>query len=303
VAAFPKPAVPRVPVSAGPVFGQVARPSAFVEHWHRPLFILFLLCAALNLTLLALQGPGAPTRRSADSWHALGCWPDGLLLASALATSMLALGRRLPFQNVLTATGLIVLLAGVLLGLTAWTGIPFGPIFYTGNAGAKLGDLLPWTLPLWWVVLLLNGRGVARLILRPWRKTPYYGFWVIGLTAALLVAFDLGLEPFAVFVRDYWLWRTPRGVPAWFTAPWVNFLTWFVTASAILVFSVPWLINKNPVKRPMDYHPLIVWLVLNAWLALGNGLHDRCWPAAVVTVTAGIITAVQAIRGAQWGAR
>jgi putative membrane protein len=280
----------------------VACPSAFVEHVHRPVFILFLVCAALNLVLLALQGSTGAPRRSADSWHTLGRWPDGLLLASALVTSMLALGRRLPFQNVITATGLIVLLAGGLLGLTAWTGIPFGPIFFTENAGTKIGDVLPWTLPLWWVVLLLNGRGVARLILRPWRKTPYYGFWVIGFTAALLVAFDLGLEPFAVFVRDYWLWRTPRGVPAWYTAPWVNFLTWFVSASAILVFSVPWLINKNPVKRPMDYHPLIVWLVLNAWLALGNGMHGR-WPAVVVTVIAGGITAVQAIRGAHWGAK
>lgn len=302
MAAFSKPAKPRVPVSAGPVFGQVAHPSAFVELWHRPVLILFLLCAALNLTLLGLQGVVSAPRPYANSWHALGRWPDGLLLASALATSMLALGRRLPFQNVLTATGLIVLLAGGLLGLTAWTGIPFGPIFFTENAGTKIGDLLPWTLPLWWVVLLLNGRGVARLILRPWRKTPFYGFWVIGLTAALLVTFDLGLEPFAVYVRDYWLWRTPRGVLAWYTAPWVNFLAWFVTASAILVFSVPWLINKNPVKRPMDYHPLIVWMLLNAWLTLGNGLHGR-WPAVGVTVIAGIITAVQAIRGAQWGAK
>jgi uncharacterized membrane protein len=273
-----------------------------VERAHRPVFILFLLCAALNLALLALQGSSAAPRRTADSWHALGRWPDGLLLASALATSMLALARRLPIQNVVTATSLIALLAGTILGVSAWTGIPFGPIFYTENAGVRLGELLPWTLPLWWVVLLLNGRGVARLIMRPWRKTPFYGFWVIGITAALMVAFDLGLEPFAVFVQDYWLWRTPRGVLAWYTAPWVNFFTWFVTASAILVFSVPWLINKNPVKRPMDYHPLIVWLLLNAWLALGNGLHGR-WLAVGVTAVLGIITAVQAVRGAQWGAR
>lgn len=302
MATFSKPAEPRVPVSAGPVFGQVAGPSPWVERAHRPVFILFLLCAAFNLALLFLQGSSPPPRRASETWHALGCWPDGCLLASALATSMLALARRLPMQNVLTATSLITGLAGILLGVSAWTGIPFGPIVFTENTGFLIGGRLPWTLPLWWVVLLLNGRGVARLIMRPWRKTPFYGFWVIGITAALLVVFDLGLEPFAVFARDYWIWRTPPRVLAWYTAPWVNFMTWFVTASAILVFSVPWLINKNPVKRPMDYHPLIVWLVLNAWLALGNGLQAR-WPATAVTVVLGIIVTVQAVRGAQWGAK
>jgi len=42
--------------------------------------------------------------------------------------------------------------------------------------------------------------------------------------------------------------------------------------------------------------------VLNAWLALGNGLHGR-WLAVAVTVLTVTLTTVQAVRGAQWGAK
>ena len=66
--------------------------------------------------------------------------------------------------------------------------------------------VVPWPLPLLWVVLVINARGVGRLVMRPWRKTNFYGFWVIGLTCLLVLAFDLGLEPFAVEVKGYWLW-------------------------------------------------------------------------------------------------
>jgi hypothetical protein len=52
-------------------------------------------------------------------------------------------------------------------------------------------------MPFIWAVAVLNSRGVARLILRPWRKTTKYGLWVIGLACVLTVIFDFNLEPFA----------------------------------------------------------------------------------------------------------
>jgi len=69
------------------------------------------------------------------------------------------------------------------------------------------------------VVTILNSRGVARLILRPWRKTRRYGFWLIGLTAALALVFDLGLEPFATRVKSYWLWSPTKLGLSWYGAP------------------------------------------------------------------------------------
>jgi uncharacterized membrane protein len=81
--------------------------------------------------------------------------------------------------------------------------VPFGPIAYSEAFGEKLFTVLPWPVPFLWIVVVVNGRGVARLIMRPWRKTNYYGFWVIGLTCVLAVLLDLSLEPFAS-ARHYW---------------------------------------------------------------------------------------------------
>ena len=67
--------------------------------------------------------------------------------------------------------------------------------------GRQLFDPLPWTIPMIWLVALLASRGTARLVLRPWRNTPNYGYWLIGTAALLVVVLDLGLEPFAVQVH------------------------------------------------------------------------------------------------------
>src|SRR5258706_1098319 len=121
--------------------------------------------------------------------------PGSALVATAITLSVAA--RRLPFQNVLLAAVVIALIGGGVQLLGAATGIPFGAIIYTENTRPLIFNLLPWAMPLVWVVAVLNARGVARLVLRPWRKTHTYGFRVIGLTCVLVGVLDLGLEPFA----------------------------------------------------------------------------------------------------------
>src|SRR5205814_5960420 len=58
---------------------------------------------------------------------------------------------------------------------------------------------------------------------------------------------------------------------------------WFVTALGILTFAMPWLINKKPAKEPIDYQPLVLWLMFSIWIALGNAMH-HLWPAVAVTL-------------------
>jgi hypothetical protein len=62
---------------------------------------------------------------------------------------------------------------------------------------------------------------------------------------------------------------------------------------------MPWLINKQPVKQPIDYHPLVLWLMLVAWISLGNAMH-HLWLAVAVSVAANTVFAVFAVRGARW---
>jgi uncharacterized membrane protein len=149
-------------------------------------------------------------------------------------------------------------------------------------------------------VAILNSRGVARLILRPWRKNHSYGFWLIGVTAALTALFDLALEPFASRVDHFWFWLPVKFPLSWQGVPLSNSLGWLVVTLLILAFVTPMLINKQPQKRrPPDFHPLAVWLGGVLLFGIAAGLN-RLWTAAAADAAIGIVTAVFAIRGARW---
>lgn len=239
----------------------------------------------LALLVLALAAAAAFTRGRLAAWQVAG------LLGLATASTLTSLGRRLQLQNVLAVAGLISVLGGIVQFVGATTGIPFGPIVFTDNFGPQLFDRLPWLAPLLWLVMLLNCRGVARLLLRPWRKLHGYGFRVIGLTVGLMVLCDCALEPFATRVNRLWIWRVSGGVSMdWLGAPWVNFPGWAVTALLLLIAATPWLINKMPSRRRgPDYHPLVAWLALHLFLAVCLALHSLWLPAGLAFGACGVV--------------
>jgi uncharacterized membrane protein len=256
---------------------------------HNALFILFLIQFTLEWLNLWTRFPGIPSAR----------WPDGVLLMLTAATILSSLARQLPAQNVILASSIIVFIAGTVQTFGALTAIPFGPYVYLPAIGQRLFEPLPWTVPIVWLVAILCARGVARLMLRPWRKTRSYGFWLMGITATLVVLFDLGLEPFATQVKHFWFWSPTRAGLYWYSTPWVNFLGWAATALVILAFTTPSLINKRPVKHPPDYHPLITWLLVNALFATGAIKH-QLWAAAAFVIVQSAIVTIFALRGAKW---
>ena len=154
--------------------------------------LAFLLSAAFVLELVALIVP-----------LNLDGWPEIILFSLAVAGTLTTLARQLPWQNVLLAAFGCALIGGATHTLAAKDGIPFGPVNF---GGLLLFKFFPWPMPLLWIVVVLNSRGVGRLILRPWRKTKTYGFWLIGVTGALAMLFAFALDPFASRVKHYWLW-------------------------------------------------------------------------------------------------
>ena len=264
-------------------------PAGKSQLFHRIFFALFLVSFALagleTVNLLSLRdNPG---------------WLQALLVVATAVTTLVSLSRQLPGQNVLLAAVIIAAIAGTVQAIGALSGIPFGPYLYTESAGPKIFNVLPWSVPVVWIIVLLNARGVARLILRPWRKSRLYGFRLIGVTAALTLAFDFGLEPFATQANHYWLWQPTKLSLLWQGTPLSNFLGWLVTALVVLAFVTPVMINKSHQKFPSDYHPLIVWLLLSLLFATGAVPH-QLWVAAGFIVLVGVITIVMAIRGARW---
>ncbi len=231
-------------------------------------------------------------------WIPRGSWPEGVLLVLCVASTLVSLSRQLPGQNVLMAAVVIATCAGAAQVLGALTYIPFGPYVYDKRFGPFLFDVLPWPVPLIWIVALLNARGVARLILRPWRHNPVYGLWLIGMTVGLIIFLDLGLEPFATQVMGYWSWRPTRVPSDWYSTPWVNFLGWCVTSLLILAFVTPVLINKKPVPRLPQYHPVLMWLLLNLMFTTGAARH-RLWLVVELGCALTILVTILAL----WGAK
>jgi uncharacterized membrane protein len=230
--------------------------------------------------------------------HAL----DAITLALAATASLAALNRQLPWQNILPAALITALIGGVAHGFSASSSLslPFGPLVFTPAAGAKIFGSAPWSIPVLWITAIFNARGVGRLILRPWRKVKNYGFWLIGLTAALALAFDVALEPFASHVKHFWLWRPTKIAVTWQGTTLLNFAGWLFVPLLILMFATPFLIRKQPGNPSQpDFHPLALWLgalILFAAGSAGAGL----WPAVVADVVIGAVTTVFAVRGAKW---
>ncbi len=256
-------------------------------HW-----LLIILLAGSFALVLAAQGlslnlPGQPG------------WPEVLLLLLATAGTITALTRQLPLQNVLLAASVIALLGGAAHALGATMGIPFGPFQFGTQTRPYLFQTLPWALPLIWVVVILNSRGVARLILRPWRKIRNYGFWLIGLTAALTGLFDLALDPFAARVKHYWFWLPTKFPVTWQGAPLVNFFSWAAVSLLILAFITPALINKNPVRRKPDFHPLVLWLGAMLLFGLASAMHGMR-PATALDGAMAVLVTTFAVRGGKW---
>jgi putative membrane protein len=257
-------------------------------HWILTLSLAAVFVLVLVMLFTSLKLPGRPG------------WLEALLLLLVAAGTVTALARRLPLQNVLLATFVIAAIGGAAQALGVMTGIPFGPFTFSTAAGEELFKKLPWSIPLIWVAAILNSRDVAQLILRPWRKIDTYGFWLMGLTAALTVLFDFAFEPFASRVKHYWLWTPTKFLATWQGAPLSNFLGWLVVSLLIVIFIAPSLINKQPGKRNSpDFHPFAIWLGAILFFGIACAQHGLLSAAMMDGIVAAVIT-VFAIRGGTW---
>jgi uncharacterized membrane protein len=257
-------------------------------HWLLTLLFAGVFVLVVVMLFKPLKLPGDPG------------WPELVLLVSGLACTITALAQRLPLQNVLLAVFIIAVIGGALHALGAITGIPFGPFTFSENIGPEMFQTLPWAVPAIWVLAVLNSRGVARLILRPWRKLNVYGFWLMGMTAALTLLFDFALEPFASRVKNYWLWTPTKFPVSWQGVPVSNFLAWAAVSVLLAVVIAPALINKQPGKKNIpDFHPFALWL--GAVLLCGAACAQQgLLSAAVADGTLAVIVTVLAVRGGTW---
>lgn len=208
-----------------------------------------------------------------------------------------ALATRLPLQNVLAAVLLVVLTAGMVMAVCAFSGTPLGRFEFTRELGPRLLDYVAWPVPFLWLAVVLSSRQTARVILRPWRRVKHYGWWLLGGALVLGLGLSLVLEPFGRDVLGWWKWPPAvAGHANWLGAPVFFPLAATLFLLGLLLIATPWLIAKRPTGLAPDYGPVFTWLALDAWATLG-GLGARLWIPAAVGLVIGTAVAVLAWRG------
>lgn len=121
----------------------------------------------------------------------------------------------------------------------------FGSYHYTGVLGPRLGDV-PVAIPLMWFALTWIGTVMASLML--WRDpVPRSSAWgrrvlTAWLAAMIVTAFDLGADPYFVFVLHAWIMDKTDG--GWFGETLQGFAGWMLV-SFIIILLAQWRVRPG----------------------------------------------------------
>lgn len=155
----------------------------------------------------------------------------------------------------------VVSLASELMG--TGLGIPFGPYSYTSLLGPKWFNLVPLLIPLSWFTM-----GWASWVIARGRVS---GLRAILVGTALLVAWDLLLDPAMSKVTSYWVWGEAG---SYYGMPWSNLFGWAVTGLVLFIL-LHWL---APAPQSSRRFALLVYAI-NFLLPLGFCILNQYWIA------------------------
>lgn len=157
------------------------------------------------------------------------------------------------------------------LGGTTY-GIPFGAYSYTELLGPKWFDKVPLVIPLSWFMMAWPAWVLARRRAR--------GVAAVLAGSALLVAWDLVLDPAMSGATSYWVWDEPGG---YYGMPWRNLLGWVVTGLVLLAV----LAKLMPEPRGDARFALAAYTV-NLALPIGLSMLNGYWYAALAGTLTGL---------------
>lgn len=171
-----------------------------------------------------------------------------LLFTFCLVSAIHLLGTRPAFVFV----GMAVLVGWFAEQMGATRGWFFGRYEYTSLLGPRLGAV-PFIIPLMWFAFVYTAYVIANLIVwrapvddaRRWMDV----VWMSLLTAAIVTAYDLGLDPYMVYVLKAWIMEKKDG---WYFGETVQgFAGWMLvsfTVTAAFRLLVP-RIGAQPLTR------------------------------------------------------
>lgn len=260
---------------AASLFSEMTKPTPRLHAHLRALGSLawgfFLGASAAMLAVVAFGIGEAQLRewtRGADLQDALVYWLgslDSAWVMLAAVNTYLFVAKTEGLDTARRWTAALLFSGAALAWLGAGTGFPFGALAFTDNLGARIGHVLPWGVPLLWMVIVLNSRYVAELI------RPRAGHWALAfLTAAVAALIAAVFEALAARVRFYWLWDPLRFDPN-AGAPARSYLTWFAASCIFAAFfrgSRVATLPRRQLARPAIIAAIVALLGIVARVAL-----------------------------------
>jgi uncharacterized membrane protein len=179
----------------------------------------------------------------------------GFLLTLLISTWMI-LRRDLPFKSSILFCGFIVFSSAVFYIISYYTAYPFGELMAPPIFKMRIFSIVPWSLPLWWLVLLANAYVIASVLLVGGRKelVPESRLLIVLITGGTVALTHATWEPIAVNFKDYWFWLDRDH--EYYGTPRPNLAGWYIVG-----VTLAWLASHR--IDPSS------WKISTAWRSLG----------------------------------
>lgn len=198
-------------------------------------------------------------------------------LAAAILLRRLGSERRRAVAIPATAVA-VTSLAIEALGVS--TGIPFGAYAYGSGLGPHLPGGVPWTIPVSWATAATAAYLLAASF-RPGGAAADRSIRVLA-TSALLLAWDLALDPAMSTLNGFWTWEREG---AWYGVPLSNLAGWYLSG---LLFAA--ILETGRTRRAVDVGErswLTGFVLLQTALPIAMVAAAGMWGAACATVLVG----------------
>jgi hypothetical protein len=234
------------------------------------------------VSVLLLVGTGLAFLNRLYEWRGQA-WTDAVWLLLGLAVTILWCSRNLPLQNSLSAIATLFALGWFIkfvskVGFHSVAELP-------GVCMPTQSSLADYAQPMAWAVLLLNARGVARLILSLKGKRPNRGLWTLAVAGIL------------VCVPQLAEWSTIKrgGLSNWHGYV-VHIAAWWGFSVFCLALATPALSKRRPGPEFDSIEPVWIWAGFNC-LVIVTAVNQKNWVATIFQAAAIAIVAGSAVRG------
>ena len=191
----------------------------------------------------------------------------------------------------LLAIGSLVSLGSELLGTS--TGLPFGPYSYTTLLGYRIGDLVPFPIPLSWFYMIYASLAIAGRILPADDTERSKTIWALA-GGAILTAWDVSMDPAMSRATTHWLWHTEG---FFYGMPLSNWIGWFLTGSVVSRAMLAVVGPKGFAEKVSPSRlPLLVYAI-NGVMPIALCLRHELWWAGILGTAAMGLPLFLAMRG------